>query len=101
LFLYFISGFRRDVNDIYVLLGYYTASSGNCYPSFRDNVSVPSSRVKSPVKMEPICYPETSLNNYHTTPSNIPEERSSLSASSVDKYDGCSISAWALGQNVS
>jgi hypothetical protein len=30
------------------------------------------------VKMERTRCPETSVNNYHTTPSNIPEERSSL-----------------------
>jgi hypothetical protein len=30
------------------LLGYYAASCGNCLPMFRDNISVPSSRVKSP-----------------------------------------------------
>jgi hypothetical protein len=29
------------------LLGYYAASFGNCLPTFRDNVSVPSSRVFS------------------------------------------------------
>jgi hypothetical protein len=34
--------------EICGLLGYYTASCGNCLPTFRDNVSVPSSRVKSP-----------------------------------------------------
>jgi hypothetical protein len=28
-----------------------------------------------PVKMGPICCAETSVNNYHTTPRNIPEER--------------------------
>jgi hypothetical protein len=43
-----ISGYRRDVNEISGLLGYYMASYGNCLPTFRDNVSVPSSRVKSP-----------------------------------------------------
>jgi hypothetical protein len=42
-----ISGFRRDVDEICGLLGYYTASCGNCLPTFRDNTSVPSSRVKS------------------------------------------------------
>jgi hypothetical protein len=31
-----------------VLLGYYAASSGNCVSLFGDNVSVPSSWVKSP-----------------------------------------------------
>jgi hypothetical protein len=40
-----ISGFRRDVDEICGLLGYYAASCGNCLPTFRDNVSVPSSRV--------------------------------------------------------
>jgi hypothetical protein len=30
-------------------LGYYAASCGNCLPTFRDNLSVPSSRVKSPL----------------------------------------------------
>jgi hypothetical protein len=34
--------------EICGLLGYYAASCGNCLPTFRDNVSVPSSRVKSP-----------------------------------------------------
>jgi hypothetical protein len=43
-----ISGFRHDVDDICALLGYYATSCGNCLPTFRDNVSVPSSRVKSP-----------------------------------------------------
>jgi hypothetical protein len=41
-----ISGFRRDVDEIFALLGYYAASSGNPLPMFRDNVSVQSSRVK-------------------------------------------------------
>jgi hypothetical protein len=41
-----ISGFRRDVDDICALLGYYAASSGSSVPTFRDNISVPPSRVK-------------------------------------------------------
>jgi hypothetical protein len=32
--------------EICALLGYYAAPSGNPLPTFRDNVSVPSSRVK-------------------------------------------------------
>jgi hypothetical protein len=40
----FISGLRRDVDEICSLLGYYAASCGNCLPTFRDNVSVPSAR---------------------------------------------------------
>jgi hypothetical protein len=47
-YLTLISGFRRDVDEICALLGYYAASCGNCLQTFRNNVSVPSSRVKSP-----------------------------------------------------
>jgi hypothetical protein len=43
-----ISGFHRDVDEICGLLGNYTASCGNYLPTFRHNVSVPSSRVKFP-----------------------------------------------------
>jgi hypothetical protein len=60
-------------------------SCGNCLPTFWDNVSVPSSRVENPrrlsdswhLKMGPIRYPETSVNNYHMMLCNIPEERRS------------------------
>jgi hypothetical protein len=41
-----ISGFRRDVDEMCALLGCYAVLSGNPLPTFRDNVSVPSSRVK-------------------------------------------------------
>jgi hypothetical protein len=44
------------------LLGSYAASCGNCLPTFRDKVSVPSSRVNSPKRK---------------TPRNIREERRS------------------------
>jgi hypothetical protein len=47
-----ILGFRRDVDEICGLLGYYTASCGNYLPTFRDNVSVPSLRVKIPNRQE-------------------------------------------------
>jgi hypothetical protein len=33
-----ISGFRRDVDEICALLGYYAASSDNPLPTFRDNI---------------------------------------------------------------
>jgi hypothetical protein len=36
--------------EIGALLGYYAASSGNPLPTFRDNVSVPSSKVKKSKK---------------------------------------------------
>jgi hypothetical protein len=79
-----ISSFRRGVDEICDSLGIYTASCDNYLPTFRDNVSVSSSRVKIkgflsyleswPVKMGPIRCPETSVNNYHTTPCNYPED---------------------------
>jgi hypothetical protein len=45
-----ISGFRRDVDEIYALLGRYAAWRGNPFPTFRYNVSVPSSRVKKSIE---------------------------------------------------
>jgi hypothetical protein len=39
------------------LPGYHAASSGNFIRTFRDNLSVPSSRIKNPV------FPETSVIN--------------------------------------
>jgi hypothetical protein len=75
-----ISGFRRDVDENCGLLGYYEASSANPLPTFRDNVSVPFSRMKSwtswpslPLRMGPINCPETSVKDYHSTFRNIPE----------------------------
>ena len=38
-------------SEICALLGYYAASNGNPLPTFRDNVSVPSSRVKKSVNV--------------------------------------------------
>ena len=40
-----ISGFRHEVEEHYTLLGYYAAYCGNSLPTFRDNLSVSSSRV--------------------------------------------------------
>jgi hypothetical protein len=59
-----ISGFRRDVDEICALLRYYAVSCGNCLPTFRDNVSVPSSWVESPrrKKLGPIRCLKTSVN---------------------------------------
>jgi hypothetical protein len=45
---YVISGLRREEDENRALMGDYTASSGNFLPTFRDNLSVPSSRVKNP-----------------------------------------------------
>ena len=54
-----MSGFPRGVNQIFALLGFYEAYSGNSIPTFRDNLSVPSSRVKQSKKMGLIGCPET------------------------------------------
>jgi len=43
-----ISGFRREADENYALLGYYAARSVNYLPTFRDDLSVLSSRVKNP-----------------------------------------------------
>jgi hypothetical protein len=69
--------------EICPLLRYYATSNGNTLPTFRDNVSVPSSRVKKSnnvswttwsLKMGPICCLETSVKDYHSMLCNIPEE---------------------------
>jgi hypothetical protein len=41
-----ISGFLREVAENCALLGYYAVSSGNFLPTFRDNLSVPSTGFK-------------------------------------------------------
>ena len=46
-FIFMISGFRRQVDKNCALLGSYAASSGNFLPTFRDNLSVPSSEVRN------------------------------------------------------
>jgi hypothetical protein len=43
-----ISGFRRKVAEICALLRYYAALTGNSLPTFRENLPIPSSRVKNP-----------------------------------------------------
>jgi len=35
-----ISSFRRETDEKFALLGYYSASSGKLLPPFRDNLSV-------------------------------------------------------------
>ena len=40
-------GFRREVAENCALLGYYEPSSGNIFPTFRDNLSVPFSGFKN------------------------------------------------------
>ena len=67
-----ISDFRREVDEKYSLLGYYAASTDNFLPTFRDNLSGPSS---ISLKMEPIGCPETSVRNCHYTLRSNSEER--------------------------
>jgi len=46
IFLCVMLGFLRKVDENCALLGYYAASSGNSLPTFRNNLSVPTLRVK-------------------------------------------------------
>jgi hypothetical protein len=46
MWLYVMSGFRREVTQNYALLVYYATSSDSFLPTFRDNLSVPSSGFK-------------------------------------------------------
>jgi len=45
-FYWVISGFGRNGDEICDLLGYYGAQNGKSLPTFRDNLSATSSRVK-------------------------------------------------------
>ena len=61
-------------------LGYHAASSGNSLSTFRNNLSVPSSRVMKnswPLRMGPVGCPETSVRKCHYSVPNNPEKRSS------------------------
>jgi hypothetical protein len=64
--LFVILGFGRHVDYICALLGYYAGYSDYSVPTFRDNLSVPSSRVLAgPLKMGSIGCPETSVRICH------------------------------------
>jgi len=65
-----ISGFSHHIDEICPLLGYYAAYSGNSLTLFRDNLSVPSSRVKN---MGWIGFPEMSVRNFYYAMCNIPD----------------------------
>ena len=78
--------------DIFPLVACDAAYIYSYLPTFRDNLSVPTSRVKqcknaswtALPKIGPIFYPETSVNNYESAPINIPEERISHIRCSID-----------------
>jgi hypothetical protein len=83
-FLYNQSWRRYHIWTVYVpencaVLDYYSASSGNFSPTFRDNFSVPSSSVNYswPLTKGPKCCPETSARNYYCSLWNSSEEHSS------------------------
>ena len=74
----------NSASDICAVLGYYSAHSGNSLPTFRDNLSIPSSMVRNlcswkywPLMMGPIGCPVTSVRNYHYTLRNIAEKHRS------------------------
>jgi hypothetical protein len=64
------------VCEIWALLRCYAAQSGNSVPTFRDKLSVPSSKFENwtswALNMGPICWPEPSLTNYYYALRNIP-----------------------------
>ena len=75
--------------DIFAPHDYYVANTASSFRKFRDDLSVPSSRIKKPrrklyfwipdpLKMGPIGCPEKSVKNFHYSLRNNPEERSSL-----------------------
>ena len=49
---------RREVDENWAVLGHYVASSGHFLPTFRDDLSVPSSGAKnpSPLKIESFAH---------------------------------------------
>ena len=61
-----------EVAENCALLGYYAVGGGDFLPTFRDNLSVPSSGVKNSLKMGRIVCPETSVRNYHYSLLNNP-----------------------------
>jgi hypothetical protein len=81
-------GSRREVDEIYALLGYYAAHISNSLPTFRGNVSVPSSKVKKykmnwPLKIGQMSCVETTVRNYHYTLRNISEEERYHSSTNI------------------
>jgi len=75
------SGFLFYMVYGFDVLGCHKAWVGRCGPTFRNSLSVPSSRVKMSfctawsLTMAPIYCPETSVNDYEPTLLNTTEER--------------------------
>jgi hypothetical protein len=79
------AGFRRSVIEIFVLLGCYVGKIASYLPTFRDKLSVPSSRDKKS-KMGPIGCPETWVNTILFRV-NIPGERKSHYQTPLSSYE--------------
>ena len=60
-----ISGFRRGVNQICSRLGFYATYNGSFIPTFRDSLSVPSSRVQQSFFLD--CLTFVPKRRYETT----------------------------------
>jgi hypothetical protein len=88
------AGFHRQLDEICALLGYYAAYDGNSLLKFRNNLSVPSSMIKTLSAavtiirirefmdrkirlLGPIGCTEASVRNYYHKMRNIPEEQKS------------------------
>jgi hypothetical protein len=77
-----ISGFRREVDEVFALLGFYVVYSGNYLPTCHDTLSVPFSGVEKSViyrslTMGPTVCTETAVRDYHYTLRNNPGEPTS------------------------
>jgi len=77
-----ISTFHRNVNEICTLLRFHTAKSGRFLLTFRDDLSIPPSRVNQPsswttwtLKTEPTGCLETSVRTYQPKLWKIPNQR--------------------------
>jgi hypothetical protein len=87
-----ISGFSREVDEICVLLGYYSAGSVNSLSTFRDEPWVQTSRVKDTLSlmMGPVGCPEQSVKNYRYTMRNFSIEcRSHMTFTSFQFFMEC------------
>jgi len=89
-----IAGFRRQLDEICSLLGYYAEYDGNSLPKFRNNLSVPASMIKTLSAvvtiirirefmdrkirlLGPIGCTKTTVRNYHHKLRIVPEEQRS------------------------
>jgi hypothetical protein len=81
------SGFRHELDENSALLGCYAASGGNFLPTFRDNLSVPSSGFKNPkVYLVPEYHFSIHLNQFIH-----PEHASSTFFRNVGIFNECAV----------